>query len=271
MPPASRNISSSGVGLPLAEIGIPREKAYERAWKYVGYRGYTRFISSHRNFFFVRQYRALNARAILAMQDYILELEEKLNKLDKDMSQVTASDKVHNGSFRQESSRDRLDLIWEIQRRLKDYSTLYLTLSAYRDANFEDDFINSYSQIATRPGVSTRDVESVENWRKSWPNAIKDEEMGYVQQPDDLVYIIPKETGYLNPKFKDFAVTGRPWFRRYPKGDMQASSMVNVLLHDEDRAESYFMRFTLILGLLMLIAPLWILNLCLGHYRGLAL
>jgi hypothetical protein len=245
--------------LPDPEIGIPREKAYEKAWKYVGYKGFTRFISSDGNFFFIRQYRALNARAILAMQDYILELEDRLNELDENMSRETASDQVHNGSYRQESSRDRMELIWEIQRRLKDYSMVYFAISISTDTNREDDFINSYSQIAARARVSIRDIRSVKNWTDSWPNAIKDEEIGYVDQSEDLVYVMQKQDGLLNRKFKDFATIGRPWFRRSPKGDVQPT-MENVHLYDEERAESFFGRIMMLFGLLMLISPLWILE-----------
>jgi hypothetical protein len=96
--------------------------AYKEAWKYVGYHGFSRFLSFHDNFFQFRLYRALNARVILAMQDYISELEEKLTKIDIEMTQQTGSDRVHNGSYRYDPSKERRDLIWELRRRLKDYS-----------------------------------------------------------------------------------------------------------------------------------------------------
>jgi sugar-specific transcriptional regulator TrmB len=92
-----------------------------KPWKHVGYKHYSRVVASSPNLFYVRQYRALNARIILAMQDQIAELEEELNRLDDSLSQATAPD-IHNGSFRQEVSRERAQLIWEIQRKLRSYS-----------------------------------------------------------------------------------------------------------------------------------------------------
>lgn len=93
----------------------------EKAWKYVGYKAFSRHIASSRSFFFIRQFRTLNVRIILAMQDQLVELEEELNLLDNQLSRKDAKD-IHNGSFRQETDRNRLNLIWEIQRKLKDYS-----------------------------------------------------------------------------------------------------------------------------------------------------
>ena len=93
----------------------------EKAWKYVGYKVFSRYVGSSRSFFFVRQFRTLNARIILAMQDQLVELEEEFNHLDDRLSRKDAKD-IHNGSFRQETDRNRLNLIWEIQRKLKDYS-----------------------------------------------------------------------------------------------------------------------------------------------------
>lgn len=92
-----------------------------KPWKYVGYKDYSRVIGLDANFFYVRQFRTLNVRIILAMQDQITELEEQLDRLDNDLSQTSAPD-IHNGSFRRETSHQRLELIWTIQRRLKEYS-----------------------------------------------------------------------------------------------------------------------------------------------------
>lgn len=239
--------------------GITREKAYEKAWKYVGYRNFSRFVGCDQNFFFIRQYRTLNARIILAMQDQILELENQLNTLDNDLSRETAPDEVHNGSYRRETSHNRLELIWNIQRRLKDYSMPYFPSSFFTIADSVDDYVNTYSQLATRPRVAARDIRSLKRWIAGWPNAILDEEMGYIDQTDDLVYVAQKSESSVNRNFKDFALLGRPWFRRYPKEKMEYT-MENVSLHDEERAEAFFTRATMLLGLAMLIGPLWILE-----------
>jgi hypothetical protein len=63
------------------------------------------------------------------MQDYIAELEGKLDKLEADLNRQSASDNIHSGSFRLETSKARLDLIWEIQKKLQAYSTPFKLLS----------------------------------------------------------------------------------------------------------------------------------------------
>lgn len=54
---------------------ITPDLAYEKSWKHVGYRGFSRVLASHEHFLHVRLFRTLNARVILAMQDHISVLE----------------------------------------------------------------------------------------------------------------------------------------------------------------------------------------------------
>lgn len=122
-----------------------------------------------------------------------------------------------------------------------------------------DEYINSYSQVAKHPRVIARDIRSLKNWMAGWPNAIPDEESGYLNEKDDLVYVVPKSETSISRKFKDFAVLGRPWFRRYSKGH-PTYVMDCITLYDEEKAEAFFARATLLLGLAMFIGPLWILE-----------
>lgn len=120
--------ASGGMRPPFAsDAGIGAEATREKPWKYVGYKNYSRVVGLNANFFYVRQYRTLNVRIILAMQDHIAELEDKLDRLDDELSRSDAPD-FHNGSFRKETSRERLQLIWTIQRKLKEYSTLAICI-----------------------------------------------------------------------------------------------------------------------------------------------
>lgn len=109
----------------MSDPTTKRGDGLNKLWKHVGYKNYTRLVGLDANFFYVRQFRTLNVRIVLAMQDQITELEEQLDRLDQDLSKDDAPD-IHNGSFRQETSRERLELIWTIQRRLRDYSMRYL-------------------------------------------------------------------------------------------------------------------------------------------------
>jgi hypothetical protein len=98
------------------------EAALRAPQRLVGYRGYSRIISASKNFFIARQSTTLNARIILLMQDDIAELEAELNALDTKLSLDTSVQHIHNGSFRMESSMERLKLLSNLKFRLKEYS-----------------------------------------------------------------------------------------------------------------------------------------------------
>lgn len=99
------------------------EEINSKPWKYLGYEEYSSFISSDDDFFVVRRFSALTARIILALQDQLCEFEEGLEKLEKSLKRFD-SPAVHNGSFREEKRTDRMDLVWKINRTLREYSRL---------------------------------------------------------------------------------------------------------------------------------------------------
>jgi len=98
------------------------EAALRAPQKLVGYRGYSRIIAASKNFFIARQYATLNARVILLMQDDIAELEAELDELDRKLASDTSAQRIHNGSFRLESSIERIELLSNLKFRLKEYS-----------------------------------------------------------------------------------------------------------------------------------------------------
>ena len=93
----------------------------EKPWKYVGYRSFSAFIASDHDFFILRKFGALSARVLLRLQDQLSQLEEELEAVEKMAREEDAPD-VHNGSFRQETMKDRQDLVGQAQGLLKEYS-----------------------------------------------------------------------------------------------------------------------------------------------------
>ncbi|GIJ86765.1 hypothetical protein Asppvi_005660 [Aspergillus pseudoviridinutans] len=221
---------------------VDRETAYEKAWKYLGYREYSRFLGSHANFLHVRLFRTLNARVLLAMQDYIIELEVELDKLDLEVAQPSAPDK-HNGSFRQETSTKRMELVWELQKRLKAYN----------------EYISTYSQLSKRRAVYHRDTTSVKNWLRGWPNAIHDEETGYLDHTSDLIYVTERDDSYVSRRPQRLFLTGRTWLARRPSGDDMRYIDSGTILLDEEKTAKLYTWAMLVLGLAMVMVPLWAL------------
>jgi hypothetical protein len=106
---------------PSSETALSPEEINSKPWKYLGYEEYSSFMSSDDDFFVVRRFSTLTARVILALQDQLSELEEQLGSLEKNLKR-RGSPAVHNGSFREETQAARADLVWKINRKLREYS-----------------------------------------------------------------------------------------------------------------------------------------------------
>lgn len=97
-----------------------QEEIQRKPWKYIGYKGYTNFVTSDSDFYILRRFDALGVRTALALQDELSVLEETLNKLDNGYSRTGAVD-VHNGTFRDDFD-DRLSVLATISEKLYKYS-----------------------------------------------------------------------------------------------------------------------------------------------------
>ena len=105
-----------------SKTGITEEDIEKKPWKYIGYHGYSSFISSDNDFFFLRRFGSLHARVLLALQDEIAVCEERLHAIDYKYSRKEVQD-IHNGSFRQDEVHERSDLVCSIRKKLKEYGT----------------------------------------------------------------------------------------------------------------------------------------------------
>ena len=106
---------------PSAQSGVTKEDIEKRPWKYVGYRGFSTFLASDNDFLILRRFGTLHARVLLALQDQICVLEETLNSIDREASRKEAPH-IHNGSFRTDQVQNRMDLILQIDKKLREYS-----------------------------------------------------------------------------------------------------------------------------------------------------
>jgi hypothetical protein len=71
----------------------------EKSWKYIGYKGYFRFIASNPDLFILRRFAPEITRLALWLQYHISEASEGLERIDERHSQRDVED-IHNGSFR---------------------------------------------------------------------------------------------------------------------------------------------------------------------------
>ena len=80
-------------------------------------------MASDNAFFVLRRFGTLNTRVLLAMQDEIVELEDKLNFMDEEYSRKDYTYNVDNGTFRDDPFNDRRELVTKIlPEKLAKYS-----------------------------------------------------------------------------------------------------------------------------------------------------
>ncbi|KAL6816727.1 hypothetical protein V8C40DRAFT_269178 [Trichoderma camerunense] len=235
-------------------------------WKYVGYRGYSRFISSGDNFFILRRFSVLNVRISLALQNQLVMLERQLSELDK---KYEGEAQIHNGRF-EGDEKDREELISCITEKLRKYNELVLQQSALR----------SY-----KPAPS-QDIKSIFRWhfnhahRAIWENeqqylhygSMHGHPNGYehacaeteatrkTRTDDDLICVVQKEKPPLRRVIDSSRIFRTMSLWEKERGDVSAHDMENVTYVSEQRLDFFVSLITTIIGLAMLVTPLWILQ-----------
>lgn len=124
-------VISVPTGLSHRQLTLPSQDVQDKKpWKYQGYPGLTKFMSSSSDAFVLRRFNKLNTRVVLAIQDEIYVLEKKLERCDqKSMFGVEAIER--NSSIRQQNDalRERHKILRELRPLLKEYSkpsTVYM-------------------------------------------------------------------------------------------------------------------------------------------------
>ena len=137
--------------------------------------------------------------------------------------------------------------------------SLHLPLHADINRNFPDELILQHSQIRARPQVPKKDLCSLENWFYNNGNAILAEEMDYIKHHSDLFSLVPTPKSPLRSlleRSSHFRLL-RLWQQN--EVDHSARQDENVHYISDRKIDSFIATFIISLGLIMLIAPLWIL------------
>ncbi|KAH8588330.1 hypothetical protein B0O99DRAFT_600912 [Bisporella sp. PMI_857] len=188
------------------------------------------------------------------MQDSVVQLEEKLDKIDEQMRFKSSDNQNLNRTFRSgEKSEERFRLIWKLQRRIQKYN----------------DHISSYQNLGESTQVTMEDLKMVKDWLVEYKGAVEDPEQKYLDNGDDLVYILQKtDRPWLQNIFCSYLVNKLGLFRRQPT-DSSAYDPERLLLQDKQGADRFLALIILPFGLFMLIGPLWILHAVHGVERRL--
>lgn len=255
---------------------LPPPDYETKRWKYVGYRGFCRFAASDNDFLILRRFGELGIRALLARQDELADLEAQLETLEISLMRSGAPD-VDNGTFRDETSEIRANLLAEIDKKLRIYceksytctpaslrrrrapttSVITSPMPANLSISFPsslDGLLASYSELRSRPKPRRKDIDSVSNWFFNQRDAISERETKYITQIGDLIPVVPKTVSPLRgllERSSHFRLLGL-WEKRSPDTG-------NVHYLSDARIDSFVHSIIIVVGLAMLIAPLWIL------------
>ncbi|KAI1413760.1 hypothetical protein F5Y13DRAFT_198111 [Hypoxylon sp. FL1857] len=259
----------SGISISMLDFPEPTEQEInERPWKYIGYRDFTSYIAADPDFFAVRRFGRLHTRAILTLQDHLTELEGRLDEMDARFSLKAAkvlisnstidankgSDPqeplgvrdVNNGTIRDDVP-ERVELVAHIIAKLKEYDNLLL----------------NHHQLRNMTTAPKRNIKNIESWFLSNPGAIMDEETHFIKHHNDLISGC-REKSFLREFFEDQIVLRTMvflgLFKRQAPPSMSRRDQ-NEVYHFSDQAmDALGSVAVFIVALLMLVAPLWILQ-----------
>ncbi|KAI1135031.1 hypothetical protein F5Y05DRAFT_396329 [Hypoxylon sp. FL0543] len=253
----------------------------ECPWKYKGYKDFTSYIAADPDFFAVRRFGRLHTRALLTLQDHLVELEEKLDSLDEKFSLKTTkrivgskppviistatynkcpdpnkginmeeespeTRDINNGTIR-DDMLERAELVSRITAKLAEYDRLLL----------------NHCSLSNMTASPRRNIKNIESWFANNQGAINDEETSFIKHRDDLVSGC-KEKSLLRMIFEDQIVlrskTFLGLFKKEPPPTMSLHDQSKTYQFSDQDIDAFGSVAIFIAALMMLIAPLWILQ-----------
>lgn len=280
-----------GVSIGTSDSSMPTQtEIYECPWKYKGYRDFTSYMAADPDFFAVRRFGRLHTRALLTLQDQIVELEKRLDAMDQRFSlkttklsgfhnpvvvDTTVFEKrtnsticaskeleppetrdINNGTIRDDIP-ERAELVSQVIERLKEYDRLLL----------------DHCSLMNMSVAPIRNVKNIESWILCNKGAIMEEETDFVNHRDDLVSGRTRKP-ILRVFFEDQIIlrtkTLLGLFKKSPSSSMSLYDRQEVYQFSDQAIDELGSLMILVIALLMLIAPLWILQALEDKYAKLA-
>lgn len=129
-----------------------------------------------------------------------------------------------------------------------------------------------HSQIRARPQVPKRDVCSIDNWFHNNGNAILEAEMQYTKHPSDLFSLVPASKTPLRLFFERSRHFRMLSFWKSKRIESDDTIIKNDYIHyrSDQKIDRFIAIFITFLGIIMLIAPLWVLAFLDGLVRRLS-
>ncbi|KAI1384466.1 uncharacterized protein F4822DRAFT_364605 [Hypoxylon trugodes] len=223
-----------------------------KPWKHIGYRGYSDFLASDNDFFVLRRFNTLNVRIALLLQDELAALESELSEMDANYSNKDAVD-INNGTLRCDQE-DRIELLEEIRQKLRHYN----------------EFILQQTAMKKYQSTPLRVVKFIRNWHHNHDySAINKVEQEYLEAEKDLISIAAKDKMPVRQlidqsrRLRTLSI----WKQNNP--DTPDHDAPYVTYYSDKRIDSFASGIIVAIGVIMLIAPLWILQFLAGSVHKL--
>ena len=137
------------------------------------------------------------------------------------------------------------------------------TLHGIPKANTPDRYVNDYAQLARQPQAPMEDITNVESWFENHPTAIDELESQYIGHHEELISVQPKIRSWFRGilEMTHFLKIPciKPWFTRKPY-DYTIIDDGRGYWQDDKKVETVSQFTIAIVGLGMLVGPLWWLN-----------
>ena len=143
-------------------------------------------------------------------------------------------------------------------------------ISDFWAKNGADDLVLQHSQLRARPKVPKKDIESLENWLHNHSTAILPAETEYIKRRSDLFTLVPASKSPLRlflERSRHFRLL-KLWRKKPSDSAMVKDENIHYI--SDARIDHFVTIFIMSIGLIMLIAPLWILTYLEGLARRLA-
>ncbi|KAI1457149.1 hypothetical protein F4805DRAFT_475395 [Annulohypoxylon moriforme] len=217
----------------------------QKPWKYIGYKGYSGFIASEYEFFILRRFDTLNVRVALLLQDEISMLEKELSAVDEGYSRKNATD-INNGTLRHDQE-DRVELLKKIGSKIRYYNDFIIQQTA----------MNKYQPAPNRV------IRAIRTWHSNHEyRAIDKEEQSYLKEENekDLIAVLPKDKLPVRRLIEHSRrLRTLPLWKQNSTEDPDYDADL-VFHYSDKRIDEFASGLIFATGVIMLIAPIWILQ-----------
>lgn len=118
-----------------------------------------------------------------------------------------------------------------------------------------DELVLQHTELRGRPRVASKDMNSVSNWFHNHKNAIHPAETAYINEQRDLFSMVPKNKSPLRRLLETSSHFRLAWlWRKAPKIEDE-----NIHYASDQRIEFFVNVVITLMGMVMLILPLWVL------------